>query len=450
MRIRILSLIIYFCLVFFTANAQEAATVKSFTLTTDHISARDRRNDLNGDACALVKVQVVDDIERVEGNKVGDIVNRGVEKWVYMCKGSRNMRIHLKNHLPVRVLFKDFQISGLESNRVYELVIEIPDAPVTISPNSGSTTVAKQKLILNYSPSNAIVFVDGKQYRGNGGVELELQVGTHDYFIAADGYIADNGEVNLNERAPKEITVKLYPDNDYTQSGQVAENANNSTNNRLRNYLNSTKERAKNLFKMHSGTNSSSEEESDYDVDMDSENHLNSAKERSNNLFKMHSGTNSPSGTESDYDADMDSESGITLSSLFQSSRIFTYNYKNVTFRCKEKKGYVTIIGFDPDAIDVTIPSIIEYDDYEYPVREISTYVKGYSYDVAKLIIEDGIEKIDDNSFREFNNLLEVTIPSSVTEIGKNVFRYNGARTFHLPKYIYEEDLQQGKSIKLR
>lgn len=413
MRIRLLSAFIYFCLIFLTANAQEAATVKSFTLTTDHISARDRRNDLNGDACALVKVQVVDDIERVEGNKFGDIVNRGVEKWVYMCKGSRNMRIHLKNHLPVRVLFKDFQINGLESNRVYELVIEIPDAPVTVSPNSGSTTVAKQRLILNYSPSNAIVFVDGKQYRGNGGVELELPVGTHDYFIAADGYIADDGEVNLNERAPKEITVKLYPDNDYSPSEQEAENTSNSTKNKLLKYLSSTRERA-------------------------------------NHYFKMHTGSNSPSEVESDYDADMDSESGITLSSLFQSSRTFTYNYKNVTFRCKEKKGYVTIIGFDPDASDVTIPSIVEFDDYEYPVREISTYVKGYSYVVTKMIIEDGIEKIDDNSFREFNNLLEVTIPCSVTEIGKNVFRYNGARTYHLPKYIYEEDLQQGKSIKLR
>lgn len=110
-----------------TANAQKAATVKSFTQTTDHIPLAERRNDFNGIPCALVKVQVVDNIERVEGNRIGNVINKGVEKWVYMCKDSRNIRIHLKNNLPIKVMFKDYQINGLESNRVYELVIDAPN-----------------------------------------------------------------------------------------------------------------------------------------------------------------------------------------------------------------------------------------------------------------------------------------------------------------------------------
>jgi len=68
-------------------SAQNTATVKSFVMTTDHIPVSDRRVDLNGNPCALVKVQVVDEIERVEGNTIGDIVSYGVEKWIYMCKG---------------------------------------------------------------------------------------------------------------------------------------------------------------------------------------------------------------------------------------------------------------------------------------------------------------------------------------------------------------------------
>ena len=131
----ILSTFFLVCLVTFTANAQNAVVIKSFTQTTDHIPGNDRRNDLNGTPCALVKVQVVDDIERIEGNRIGDIVKYGVEKWVYMCAGSRNMRIHLKNHLPVKVMFQDYHINGLESNRVYELVIEIPDASLPSSAN---------------------------------------------------------------------------------------------------------------------------------------------------------------------------------------------------------------------------------------------------------------------------------------------------------------------------
>ena len=119
----------------FTVNAQRGATVKSFTQTTDHIPLAERRNDFNNNPCALIKVQVVDNIERVEGNKIGEVINKGVEKWIYMCKDSRNIKIHLNNNLPVKVMFKDYQINGLESNRVYELVIDAPnyDAPVEVA-----------------------------------------------------------------------------------------------------------------------------------------------------------------------------------------------------------------------------------------------------------------------------------------------------------------------------
>ena len=132
---RFCSTLVFFCVMLVVAMAQKPATVKSFTATADHIPGKERRKDYSGVQCALVKVQVVDDITRVEGNKIGDIVNKGVEKWIYMCKGSRNVRIHLKNHLPVKVMFQNYKINGLESNRVYELVLEIPDAPSpTIAP----------------------------------------------------------------------------------------------------------------------------------------------------------------------------------------------------------------------------------------------------------------------------------------------------------------------------
>ena len=121
--------ILALCLFALAATAQKEATVKSFTLTTNMIQGNDRRNDLNGVPCALVKIQVTDDVARVEGNKIGDIIKNGVEKWVYMCNGSRNMKIHFKNYTPITLMFKDYGINGLESNRVYELVIKITDAP---------------------------------------------------------------------------------------------------------------------------------------------------------------------------------------------------------------------------------------------------------------------------------------------------------------------------------
>lgn len=205
MRDRLFTTLFLMCFFAYATLAQTEATVKSFTLTTDHIPSNDRRNDLNGDPCALVKVQVLDEIDRIEGNRIGNIEKRGVEKWIYMCKGSRNMRVHLANHLPVRVMFQDYDINGLESNRVYELIIEIPDAPKVNN---------TQKLILNYTPTNATVIVDSKLCRGNGRIELELPAGDHHYIIAADGYITAESTIKLNGNVPREITEMLvseYP-----------------------------------------------------------------------------------------------------------------------------------------------------------------------------------------------------------------------------------------------
>lgn len=200
MKERLFTIVLLLCAFVVNASPQKAATVKSFVQTTDHISGSDRRNDMNGTPCALVKVQVVDDISRVEGNRIGDIVVKGVEKWVYMCKGSRNMRIHLKNHLPVKIMFQDYKIKGLESNRVYELVIDAPDTPQQLD---------KQKLVINYAPSHAMVLIDSKSYKGNGRIEVELPVGEHSYTIAADGYGTTQSSVRLNKEAPREITERL-------------------------------------------------------------------------------------------------------------------------------------------------------------------------------------------------------------------------------------------------
>ena len=192
------------------ATSQKTATVKSFIQTADHISGADRRNDLNGTPCALVKVQVVDDISRVEGNRIGEVVNKGVEKWVYMCKGSRNMRIHLKNHLPVKVLFQDYKINGLESNRVYELVIDANESDAN----------AMQRLVINYTPTDATVIVDNKLIKGNGRIELNLPVGDHNYTIAAEGYVTAESTIRLNKDAPREITERLSRegnDNEFEQ-----------------------------------------------------------------------------------------------------------------------------------------------------------------------------------------------------------------------------------------
>lgn len=389
---RILLLVVLLCLASASAIAQKTATVKSFTQTTDHIPGNDRRKDLNGVPCALVKVQIVDDIERVEGNKIGDIVKHGVEKWIYMCKGSRNMRIHLKNHLPVKIMFQDYHIGGLESNRVYELVIEIPDMPAMGQVES--PTIVEQKLIINYSPANAMVLVDSKPYKGKGKVELQLAVGDHSYLIAADGYITAEGVVRLNERAPREITEHLVVDH---SSAPTEERQPKNPSQRK------TKKSKKPIEAKKSG------------------------------YGQVSSAISQPAPP-------------VTPPKALNKS--FKYYYEGVVFKCKAKKGYVTITGFDVGASDVRIPAQVEYAGSFYPVKYIDTFINGNNYSAARLVIEEGIQGIANFAFMEFRKLVDVTIPNSIREIGKNAFRDNPGMMFNLPSKVDENDLRAGHVIK--
>ena len=115
-------LFLLLCFLPIVANSQQIS-VTSVKETTDFIPGDDQRKDFNGDLCALVKVQVVDDITDIEGNVMGDIVNKGVEKWAYMAKGSKSMKIHLKNFLPVEIVFNKYKISSLKSNRTYLIIL---------------------------------------------------------------------------------------------------------------------------------------------------------------------------------------------------------------------------------------------------------------------------------------------------------------------------------------
>lgn len=202
MRKKILLTILIMCLAYQNVAAQQEVKIESFTATTDHIPSADRKKDSNGVPCALVKVQVIDDIERVEGNKIGDIINKGVEKWIYMCKGSRNVRLHFKNHLPVKVTFRDFRINGLESNRVYELVINMPNLPSS----SEQMEVKGNNMLMRVIPANAIITIwsddnPRKIYRpeNDGSLSIHLPYGRYYYKAKAEGYNDLDGSVFVSD-----------------------------------------------------------------------------------------------------------------------------------------------------------------------------------------------------------------------------------------------------------
>ena len=58
-------------------QAQELTVKRMEVAPMDLSACTQPRNDLNGNACALVKVLMVDGIDRVEGNVIGEVEDRG-------------------------------------------------------------------------------------------------------------------------------------------------------------------------------------------------------------------------------------------------------------------------------------------------------------------------------------------------------------------------------------
>ena len=100
--------------------------VKSLTALTTDLSAglsEYERKDNVGKACALLKIQMTDELERVEGNYIGNIVKRGLETWVYLTDGSKEVKLYPKAHLPLSIYFNDYGVKSLKSKSTYLLIL---------------------------------------------------------------------------------------------------------------------------------------------------------------------------------------------------------------------------------------------------------------------------------------------------------------------------------------
>ena len=185
-----------------TAMAQELM-VKSFVLAPTDITAQtEGRKDLNGDACALVKISFVGDVADVEGNVIKPLVKRNNETWAFMTQESRQMKVVTKDYLPLMVTFGDYGIEKLQSNRTYVLTLT--------KPSGVPETQQMQTLTIRYSPMSAMVLVDNKLVKGSNGVaKTSLPIGQHSFVVACDGYESEEGTVKLKSSAPSNLQVTL-------------------------------------------------------------------------------------------------------------------------------------------------------------------------------------------------------------------------------------------------
>ena len=104
-------------------RAQEL-TVKNFCEASHDLAARTQsRKDINGNYCALVKVQLVDRGAEFGGNVVGDVSFYRNEYWVYMAQGSKRVKVFTQDYLPLEVNFSEYGIDHLEGQVTYILTL---------------------------------------------------------------------------------------------------------------------------------------------------------------------------------------------------------------------------------------------------------------------------------------------------------------------------------------
>ena len=188
-----------------TAMAQELM-VKSFVLAPTDITAQtEGRKDLNGDACALVKISFVGDVADVEGNIIKPLVKRNNETWAFMTQESRQMKVVTKDYLPLMVTFGDYGIEKLQSNRTYVLTLTKPSGaqePVDAGGNFYAISV---------QPKDAKVTIDGvlQASSSDGEYSAMLAYGSHTYKVEAGGYISKSGSFTIGKGDMTPISVSL-------------------------------------------------------------------------------------------------------------------------------------------------------------------------------------------------------------------------------------------------
>lgn len=103
------------------ARAQEYR-VESFEIVPKDLSARtEGLVDANGRKCAVVKVYVKDAITDIDGPVVGEVRDRGMEKWVYVMHDAKRLRLLFKEHMPLDLTFADYDYPTLTGQMTYVL-----------------------------------------------------------------------------------------------------------------------------------------------------------------------------------------------------------------------------------------------------------------------------------------------------------------------------------------
>lgn len=144
MKTRLLIAILLYLVGGVISSYAQEYKIQSFMLMPEDLTARvgqTPRVDNNGVKCAILKILVSDVITGAEGNVFGDIVSKGMEKWVYVTNNTKRIKLNFQNHFPLTINFADYNYPMLTGQMVYvvKLVEDESASPIQASSQTNAS-----------------------------------------------------------------------------------------------------------------------------------------------------------------------------------------------------------------------------------------------------------------------------------------------------------------------
>jgi formylglycine-generating enzyme required for sulfatase activity/biopolymer transport protein ExbD len=173
-------------LISFFAEAQDfkelKVTGKAKKLDTEKVARRDQ----NGNYCSAI--QVISDMDGFSYDSndgmVGDILDQPGKDVVYLTATERVLEIHKSGYKPLKLILSEYGIS-LQPQQMWEITI------------AGQESAATLPVTMKFKPTDAIIFIDGKQVNGS---THSLAPGQHIVRIEKQGYQTKEETISVDEK----------------------------------------------------------------------------------------------------------------------------------------------------------------------------------------------------------------------------------------------------------
>lgn len=198
----------FFTLIILLASCSLWAVTDQLTLAGCELAPKDLTarvkpvNDMNGDPCAMLRIQVPL-LEKLDVKGAMTIEHQPGEFLVYVPTSVRRVQVLHSDFVPLTIDFDALNIE-LEAKRVYRVRLQLPPVYYT-----GTRMVAtSQYLTFNVEPSTATIQVNGQDWVEN---SRYVPFGTYEYVISAYGYRPDTGTVVVEStEEPKVLNISLH------------------------------------------------------------------------------------------------------------------------------------------------------------------------------------------------------------------------------------------------